>query len=108
MAQAGTASLGGGFGVLFAMWSMRSLTFLFTKGQENFTLHAELEGMKLRPVLERLLAGWRTQGHALVSLAGLQEGHPSSGLARHRIAFGRVPGRSGLVAVQGERVERAD
>ena len=68
-----------------------------------FTLHAELEGMKLRPVLERLLAGWRTQGHALVSLAGLRKRHPSSGLARHRIAIGRVPGRSGLVAVQGLR-----
>lgn len=77
-------------------------------GQDQvFTLHAELEGMKLRPVLERLLAGWRTQGHALVSLAGLQEHHPASGLPSHRIALGRVPGRSGLVAVQGERVDRA-
>ena len=36
-----------------------------------FTLHAELEGMKLLPVLERLLAGWRAQGHELVSLATL-------------------------------------
>jgi predicted permease len=36
------ASLGGAFGILFAVWGMRSLTFLFSKGQENFTLHAEL------------------------------------------------------------------
>ncbi len=36
------ASLGGAFGVLFAIWGMRSLTYLFSKGQENFTLHAEL------------------------------------------------------------------
>ncbi len=36
------ASLGGAFGVLFAMWGMRSLTFLFSHGQENFTLRAEL------------------------------------------------------------------
>ncbi len=36
------ASLGGGLGVLFAIWAVRSLTFLFSKGQENFTLHAEL------------------------------------------------------------------
>src|SRR5690349_1188563 len=36
------ASLGGAFGVLFAIWGMRSLTFLFSHGQENFTLHAEL------------------------------------------------------------------
>ncbi len=36
------ASLGGALGVLFAIWAVRSLTFLFSKGQENFTLHAEL------------------------------------------------------------------
>ena len=27
-----------------------------------FTLHAELEGMKLAPVLDRLLEGWKSQG----------------------------------------------
>jgi predicted permease len=36
------ASLGGAFGVLFAIWGVRSLTFLLSHGQENFTLHAEL------------------------------------------------------------------
>jgi predicted permease len=36
------ASLGGALGVLFAIWGVRSLTYLFSKGQENFTLHAEL------------------------------------------------------------------
>jgi predicted permease len=36
------ASLGGAFGVLFAIWGVRSLTFLLSYGQENFTLHAEL------------------------------------------------------------------
>jgi len=36
------ASLGGALGVLFAIWGMRSLTFLFSRGRENFTLHAEL------------------------------------------------------------------
>lgn len=69
-----------------------------------FTLHAELEGMKLRPTLERLLEGWRAQGHTLVSLASLQKDHPLSGLPRHRIALGRLPGRSGLVAMQGQHV----
>jgi len=38
------ASLGGALGVLFAIWGMRSLTLLFSRGQENFTLHAELNG----------------------------------------------------------------
>jgi predicted permease len=36
------ASLGGALGVLFAIWGMRSLTFLLSNGQENFALHAEL------------------------------------------------------------------
>ena len=36
------ASLGGAFGVLFAIWGVRSLTFLLSNGQENFTLHAGL------------------------------------------------------------------
>jgi macrolide transport system ATP-binding/permease protein len=36
------ASLGGAVGVLFAVWGMRSLTFLLSKGRENFTLHAAL------------------------------------------------------------------
>src|SRR5246127_1509723 len=36
------ASLGGVFGVLFAIWGVRSLTLLLSNGQENFTLHAEL------------------------------------------------------------------
>jgi predicted permease len=36
------ASLGGALGVLFAIWGMRSLTLLLSNGQENFTLHPEL------------------------------------------------------------------
>jgi predicted permease len=36
------ASLGGAFGILFAIWGVRSLTLLLSHGQENFTLHAEL------------------------------------------------------------------
>jgi macrolide transport system ATP-binding/permease protein len=36
------ASLGGALGVLFAIWGVRSLTLLLSRGRENFTLHAEL------------------------------------------------------------------
>ena len=36
------ASLGGVFGTLFAIWGMRLLTFLLSHGQQNFTLHAQL------------------------------------------------------------------
>ncbi|HTA46688.1 MAG TPA: ABC transporter permease [Bryobacteraceae bacterium] len=36
------ASLGGTLGSLFAIWGVRSLTFLLSNGRENFTMHAEL------------------------------------------------------------------
>ncbi|MBL8176766.1 MAG: ABC transporter permease [Bryobacterales bacterium] len=36
------SSLGGVVGILFAVWGIRWLTFLFSKGQQNFTLHADL------------------------------------------------------------------
>jgi macrolide transport system ATP-binding/permease protein len=36
------ASFGGAFGFLFAIWGVRSLTLLLSNGQQNFTLHAEL------------------------------------------------------------------
>ena len=36
------ATLGGALGVLFAIWGTRFLTLLFSRGEENFTLHAEL------------------------------------------------------------------
>ncbi|HEY2257433.1 MAG TPA: polysaccharide deacetylase family protein [Variovorax sp.] len=66
-----------------------------------YTLHAELEGMKLLPVFERLLAGWTQQGHRLVALGQLGDGLDPASLPRHRIELGEVPGRSGLLAVQG-------
>ncbi len=70
-----------------------------------YTLHAELEGMKLRPVFERLLVGWRAQGHELVSLASLHEGQLLNALPKHRIEFGHLPGRSGSLTVQGRRMD---
>ena len=65
-----------------------------------FTLHAELEGMKLLPVLRRLLQGWRDQGYELVSLRTLLEGLDVSALPSGVVLSGTVPGRSGSLAVQ--------
>ena len=66
-----------------------------------YTLHAELEGMRLSGTFDRLLAGWRAQGYRLVSTRELFETVDVARLPRHRVALGEVAGRSGTLAVQG-------
>jgi len=65
-----------------------------------FTLHAELEGMKLRPALARLLEGWRAQGYQLVSMRRLLEVLDIASLPSAEVTLGEVPGRSGVLALQ--------
>lgn len=75
-----------------------------TAGSEQdqvFTLHAELEGMKLAPVLDRLLAGWRAQGYELVATRDLYAALDLKALPRHEVRFEEIPGRSGTLMVQG-------
>ncbi len=66
-----------------------------------YTLHAEMEGMKLSGVFEALLTGWREQGYELVSLQQYAQGLDVAKLPRHEVAFGEIPGRSGALALQG-------
>ena len=66
-----------------------------------FTLHAELEGMKLAPAFERLIEGWKAQGYELVAMRTLAAAHPPSTLPLHSVIDAPVPGRSGNLAVQG-------
>jgi peptidoglycan/xylan/chitin deacetylase (PgdA/CDA1 family) len=66
-----------------------------------FTLHAELEGMRLLPVLQRLLQGWRAQGYALVAMRTLLAALDVAALPAATVESGTVPGRSGTLAVQG-------
>jgi undecaprenyl phosphate-alpha-L-ara4FN deformylase len=66
-----------------------------------FTLHAELEGLKLAPVLERLLEGWHAMGYDLMSLGEYFDSQPNKNLPRHETAVGEVAGRTGTLAVQG-------
>ena len=68
-----------------------------------YTLHAELEGMRLLPVLDRLLDGWREQGYRLVSCGELFDSLDAANLPRHRLAYGEIAGRSGELALQGRR-----
>ncbi len=66
-----------------------------------FTLHAELEGMKLAPAFEKLLQGWKEQGFELVALRDLVAGTAPETLPMHSVEHAEVPGRSGPVAIQG-------
>jgi undecaprenyl phosphate-alpha-L-ara4FN deformylase len=66
-----------------------------------YTLHAELEGMKLLPVFRRLIHGWHGQGYQLVSMRTLFAGLDVASLPAGRVQSGSVPGRSGSLAVQG-------
>ncbi len=77
-----------------------------------FTLHAELEGMRLSPVLEQLLGGWKAQGWRLGSLRQMRDAVEPLALPRAYVGIGTVPGRSGTLFVQqgpfpGEAVPRA-
>ncbi|HCA26655.1 MAG TPA: 4-deoxy-4-formamido-L-arabinose-phosphoundecaprenol deformylase, partial [Betaproteobacteria bacterium] len=67
-----------------------------------YTLHAELEGMKLAGVFEELLIGWKRQGYRLVSLEEYAADLDPAGLPRHEVVLGEIPGRSGALARQGE------
>jgi peptidoglycan/xylan/chitin deacetylase (PgdA/CDA1 family) len=69
-----------------------------------YTLHAELEGMRLGATFENLLAGWRAQGYRLVSCHELFASLDAHSLPRHTVVTGEIAGRSGVLAVQGAAV----
>ncbi len=72
-----------------------------------FTLHAELEGMRLLPQFERLLRSWLEEGYALVAMRDLAA-RLGGEVPRHRVELEGVPGRSGVLAVQGRSPEVSD
>ena len=66
-----------------------------------YTLHAELEGMKLAPVFEKLIEGWKAQGYELVAMRELVLAREPFTLPAHEVRAAPVPGRSGTLASQG-------
>lgn len=66
-----------------------------------YTLHAELEGQKLAPVFEQLLAGWKAQGYQLASMADYYQKVKDQSLPDLPLTWGEVPGRSGELIVPG-------
>jgi peptidoglycan/xylan/chitin deacetylase (PgdA/CDA1 family) len=66
-----------------------------------YTLHAELEGMKLAPVFDRLLQGWTEQAYELCTLESIHGELDLATLPRHEVIRGELPGRSGTLMLQG-------
>jgi peptidoglycan/xylan/chitin deacetylase (PgdA/CDA1 family) len=69
-----------------------------------FTLHAELEGQKLLPAFEQLLAGWLNQGHELVTMGDLHQSWAATKqldkIAVQPVSWGEIPNRSGELILQ--------
>ena len=80
----------------------RLLALTATPAQDHvYTLHSELEGMRLLPTFTRLLDGWRAQGYELVSTENIFSNLDVARLPHHEVATGEIPGRSGALALQG-------
>jgi len=77
-----------------------SLTKIHNQYGHVFTLHAELEGMKLIPILDKLLVGWKAQGYELVSLLEFFNSLDKSKLPIFPFIMGTASGRSGSLFVQ--------
>ena len=67
-----------------------------------FTLHAELEGMRLLDAFESLLVKWREAGASITRMATIHELAMQRPLPARMVVMGEVAGRSGLLAVQAE------
>ncbi|RJG06326.1 xylanase [Noviherbaspirillum cavernae] len=68
-----------------------------------FTLHAELEGQKLAPIFEQLLAGWRAQGYDFASMENYYQKVKSDTLPTRMVCWGELPGRSGELIVESNQ-----
>ncbi len=67
-----------------------------------FTLHAEIEGMRLAPAFDALLQGWTRAGVQPCSLGELARTLDRPALPTQAILQGEIPGRSGRLACQGQ------
>jgi len=71
---------------------VRHLLSRTADGDHVFTAHAELEGGKLMPMFDALLAGWKGQGYELVALDALYRSLDTERLPRWRSGAGHGAG----------------
>ena len=64
--------------------------------------------MKLLPVFDALLAGWKSMGYELVPTRALFATLELRALPRHELIMGEIPGRSGTLALQGKEFLRVN
>jgi undecaprenyl phosphate-alpha-L-ara4FN deformylase len=67
-----------------------------------FTLHAELEGMRLIDAFESLLLKWRNAGATVTRMAEIHALASQQALPVRAVIQGEIPGRSGLLAMQAQ------
>jgi peptidoglycan/xylan/chitin deacetylase (PgdA/CDA1 family) len=68
-------------------------------GFHVFTLHAELEGLRLLDAFERLLVLWREAGAAVTRMATIHALAGRRSWPSRAVVMEQIPGRSGLLAV---------
>ena len=66
-----------------------------------FTLHAELEGMRLNAIYDKLLQGWQRQGYRFMCMGEKANTLDIQSLPRCTVIYGELAGRSGTLALQG-------
>ena len=89
-------------GVTLATGNIAAWLLKLTAGATRdhvYTLHAELEGQKLAPIFDELLAGWKAQGYRLASMADLYQKVKDQPLPDYPVQWGEMPGRSGELVV---------
>lgn len=67
-----------------------------------FTLHAELEGMKLLPAMDKFLTGLKKQGYTLINMHQLYDSIKATKIPACEIQYSEIEGRSGSLFQQGE------
>lgn len=72
-------------------------------GDHVFSLCAELEGIKLLSILDRLLDDWQARGHKFAPLGEIAGELNIATLPRHEMTRGEVSGRRDTLMLQGEQ-----